>query len=312
MNKRDAVLAVLDSSKSQTYIPAAFFLHFDASCHAGPAAVEKHLEFFRATDMDFVKIQYERTFPMLGTLHKPSDWASIPCFGLDFYEPQLGVVKGLVEAARAEAPVVLTLYSPFMCAGHLAGKDVLVRHMAEDPDAVCKGMEIVTESLMGFVRECIRLGLDGFYHSTQGAEAGRLASRDLFDRCVKPYDLRVMEEINRTCPFNILHVCDYHGPYADLDPFPEYPGHVVNVNPVVGDREMTGVEISALFGRPYMGGMERLGILAKGSEEEVRAEAKRVLAAKPDRFILAADCTVPADTPWANLRAAVDEAHRWG
>ena len=58
--------------------------------------------------------------------------------------------------------------------------------------------------------------------------------------------------------------------------------------------------------------MERLGILAKGSEDEVRAEARRVLAQKPDRFILAADCTVPADTPWANLRAAVDEAHRWG
>lgn len=311
MNKRDAVLAVLDSSKPQTYVPAAFFLHFDPSCHAGPAAVEKHLEFFRATDMDFVKIQYERTFPRLDSIRKPADWANAPCLGLDFYEPQLGVVKGLVDAAKSEALVVLTLYSPFMCAGHLSGQDVIARHMAEDPDAVCKGMEIVTESLMGFVRECIRLGVDGFYHSTQGAETGRLASRELFDRCVKPYDLRIMEEINRTCPFNILHVCDYHGPYSDIDPFPAYPGHVVNVNPVIGGREWTGAEISALFGRPFMGGMERLGILSRGTEDEVRAEARRALAKKPERFILGADCTVPSATPWSNLRAAIEEAHRW-
>lgn len=312
MNKREAVLAVLDRSRPQSYVPAAFFLHFDPSCHAGQAAIDKHLEFFHATGMDFVKIQYERTFPRLDSIRKPADWAGIPLLGLDFYEPQLAVVKGLVEAARSEALVVLTLYSPFMCAGHLAGQDVIAQHMAEDPDAVNKGMEIVTESLMGFVRECIRLGLDGFYHSTQGAEIGRLASRDLFERCVKPYDLRIMEEINRSCPFNILHVCDYHGPYADLDPFPTYPGHVVNVNPVVGGREMSGAEISAFFGRPYMGGMDRKGILATGTEAEVRAEARRVLAQKPERFILAADCTVPGSTPWSNLRAAIDEAHRWG
>jgi hypothetical protein len=38
-----------------------------------------------------------------------------------------------------------------------------------------------------------------------------------------------------------------------------------------------------------------------------------VLATRaPDRFILAADCTVPGDTPWENLRAAIEEAHHFG
>ena len=31
------------------------FLHFDPSCHQGPAAIEKHREFFEFTGMDFVK-----------------------------------------------------------------------------------------------------------------------------------------------------------------------------------------------------------------------------------------------------------------
>jgi uroporphyrinogen decarboxylase len=124
-----------------------------------------------------------------------------------------------------------------------------------------------------------------------------------------------MEEINRRCPFNILHICDYHsdeyGGYDDLTPFLDYPGHVVNCNPVIGGRTLSGAELSGMFGRPFMGGMERRGILATGTEEEVRREARRILREAPGRFILGADCTVPAGTPWENLRAAIDEAHRF-
>ena len=63
VSKRDAMMALLDKSGRQPYIPAAFFIHFDPTFHFGTAAVQKHLEYFRATGMDFVKIQYEKTFP---------------------------------------------------------------------------------------------------------------------------------------------------------------------------------------------------------------------------------------------------------
>ena len=53
-NKRDAVLALLHTSGRQPYIPAAFFIHFDPAYHFGDAAVQKHLEYVRATGMDVV------------------------------------------------------------------------------------------------------------------------------------------------------------------------------------------------------------------------------------------------------------------
>ena len=31
----------------------------------------------------------------------------------------------------------------------------------------------------------------------------------------------------------------------------------------------------------------------------------------PSRFILAADCTVPNETPWDNLKLAIDTAHAY-
>ena len=73
IDKREALLGLLDADKKQDYIPAAFFLHFDEVYHRGPQAIEKHLEFFRYTGMDFVKIQYEIRFPPIPEIKTPAD-----------------------------------------------------------------------------------------------------------------------------------------------------------------------------------------------------------------------------------------------
>ena len=311
MTKRDLVLGLLDPTRPQTYTPAAFFLHFDPSCHFGQAAVDKHLEFFRTTGMDLVKIQYERGFPLLPTIQRPSDWTRMPLYGEEFFAPQLEVVERIIKAARREAVVIVTLYSPFMCAAHAVGEERVLRHIRENPDPVKKGMEIITESLMAFVKACVRLGVDGFYHSTQGGETHRLSDRTRFDTFVRPYDLAVMKEAERSCVLNILHVCDYAGEYDDLTRFQDYPGHVVSCPLKVGGRPLLLAEATRIFNRPVMGGLDRLGAIASGSEAEIRADAEAVLRHAPERFILGADCTVPAETPWQNLRTAIETAHGW-
>jgi uroporphyrinogen decarboxylase len=317
MNKREFVLGLLDAESPETtaprYTPAAFFLHFGSAFQQGAAAVEKHRAFFRFTDMDFVKIQYELPFPAR-TITRPADWKDVPPLDLAFFAPQLEVVDGLVQALKAEALVLVTLYSPFMCAGQVGGQNTLTQHLQEDPESVKKGLECVTDSLMVFVRECIRLGVDGFYHSTQGAESRRFSDRRLFVDCVKPFDLAVMQEVNRRCPFNILHICDYHretyGGYDDLGVFLDYPGQIVNCSLEVGGERLSGTTISERFGRPFLGGMDRLGVLARGTPAQIRDAARTALREAPARFMLGADCTVPGETPWENLQAAIEEAHR--
>ena len=238
-----------------------------------------------------------------------ADWKGMPRYGLDFYAPQLEVVEGLVRAAGHEALVLVTLYSPFMCAGHTVGRPLLVKHIEEDGEAVRPGLEAISDSLLGFVRECRRLGVDGFYASTQGGEAGTFRDPGLFGRYVTPYDLRLMKEIDETCRFNILHVCDYEAPYADLAPFVEYPGHVVTCSPRLTTGEVGLRELARRFGRPIMGGMDRKGIIGTGTDEEIRRAVTDVLQAAPDRFILGADCTVPGEARWEGLRTAIATAH---
>ena len=74
---------------------------------------------------------------------------------------------------------------------------------------------------------------------------------------------------------------------------------------------MRPTDVAQMFGRPFMGGLERLGLIATGSEDEIRRATAGVLAEAPERFILGADCTVPSDTPWEHLKTAIDTAHHY-
>jgi uroporphyrinogen decarboxylase len=188
---------------------------------------------------------------------------------------------------------------------------MITEHIQENPQAVRRGMEVITESLLQFVKAAIRLGLDGFYTSTQGGESGRFDDPALFNECVRPYDLALMNEINRNCIFNILHVCDYALPYSDLSPFVDYPGQIVNAPLELTSGEISPKEVARMFRRPYMGGLNRKGALSKGTQAEVKQAAEAVLKEAPERFILGADCTVLSGTPWDNLRAAIETAHTY-
>ncbi|HNR06503.1 MAG TPA: uroporphyrinogen decarboxylase family protein [Saprospiraceae bacterium] len=309
LSNRDRMLQWLEGKTEPGYTPAAFFLHFGDDFKLGSAAAQEHLRYFRHTGMDFVKIQYEQQYPLLDFLKTPADWSKLRPNPVEFYQPQLQAVKEIVQASKKEALVIMTLYSPFMWAGHSATREVLLKHMEEDPEAVKKGLDILTESQLIFVRACIDLGVDGFYMSTQGSETGQFSDPRLFTEYVKPSDLVAMKEVTAACPFNILHVCDYNAPYASYDAVLDYPGQVVNCNPQLTGRLLTWQEISEMFNRPCMGGMDRHGVIGKGSRTEIENEVRNVLKQVPDQFILGADCTVPGDTDWDRLKAAISVAH---
>lgn len=309
IDKREAVMNLIGGKKNQDYTPAGFFVHFGDQYRWGDAAVKRHLEYFEAIEMDFIKIQYEQTFPPLTHIQAPAHWSKMPFYRRDFYEKQLYVVEQLVKKGKSKAPVIVTLYSPFMCAGHSVTSELVTRHMKEEPELVKKGMEIITDSVLIFAKECIKLGVDGFLASTQGGEGFRFDDPSIFNQFIKPFDLVVMEEINRTCSCNILHICDYEGDYDDLTPFMNYPGHIVNCSTKVKDVYRTTEELSRLFNRPFMGGMEKRGPITSGNVDQLEETARAVLRQAPDRFVLGAECALLGEVDWKKVRKVVDLAH---
>ncbi|WOK08356.1 uroporphyrinogen decarboxylase family protein [Imperialibacter roseus] len=311
VNKREAVFNLIATGKNNGYIPCGFFVHFGEGFKSGDAAVKKHMEYFHAIDMDFVKIQYESEFPHLTSIQKPEDWANMPFYGKDFYEDQLYVVKELVKEGKKHAPVIATLYSPFMSAGHSVTGELLTEHLKQDPESVKKGMDIITESTLLFARECIKLGVDGFLASTQGGEGFRFQDPTIFNDYIKPYDLIVMNEINAACSCNVLHICDYVGDYNDLSPFLDYPGQLVNCSLKVNNEILTPGDIHRQFNRPIFGGLEKRGAISTASAENLTSEVNAVMQNIPEGFVLGAECALLGEIDWKQVRLAVDIAHQY-
>ena len=77
VNKRERMRQWLAGKPDPHYTPAAFFLHFAPEYKTGSAAAQRHLEFFRQTDMDFVKVQFEQTYERQEFLQKPAHWSKL-------------------------------------------------------------------------------------------------------------------------------------------------------------------------------------------------------------------------------------------
>ncbi|WP_460966588.1 uroporphyrinogen decarboxylase family protein [Spirosoma migulaei] len=311
-SKRELMVQVLDKSGNPNYIPAGFFLHFPPEQRTGDAAIKAHLDYFRATGMDFVKIQFEQSYPQLPEVKTADDWAKIPVLTEEWFAPSLYIIKGLVKAAKAEALILPTMYSPYQMAKQAVPKETLLKHVQEDPEAVSRGMENVTLSVMNYVRAAVRAGVDGFYTCSQGGEASAVADRTLFNRVIKNYDMLIQKEVAQLTPFNILHVCDYEGAYAEFGPrFHDYPGQIVNVPLAAEGKPLSLTQAADLFKRPVMGGIDRHGVLSTGTPADVKKAVELVLKDAPTQVILGANCTVRTDIPIQNLQMAIKTAHEF-
>lgn len=308
-SKRELIMSVLDQSKPNLYVPAAFFMHFHNKL--GDAAIQDHINFFKQTNMDIVKVQYEVVAPHL-VIESAADFAKIPVLGPDFFEPQLEVIEKLAAAIGNEALVIPTVYCPLSIFRQMVGNDHYIELVKKYPAEFEKALAGIVESIEWYMRAAANRGADGFYISTQGREAEIFGRNGIFDTIIRKYDRHVSEVASEVGIFNILHICDWEGKYDTLDNFVDYPASVINPPIVYIDGTPVDMkQISKIYGRPIMGGMNRLGNLAKGDIQECFEEVDRIMSKEaPQNFFLGADCTVP-DADAKKLRAVIDYVHSW-
>lgn len=311
-NRRERILQVLDQSRPNEYVPAAFFLHFENKL--GRKAVDDHRAFYKATNMDFVKVFYEISVPQI-EINSGKDWEKVPVYGEDFFAPQVAVIEDLARDYGNEAFVLPTVYSPLALAGQTLGRGKDLKKLAEqNPVAFGKAIKNLALSIENYLRAARKHGADGFYVSSQGGDGNSLSTK-IWKEQVRQWDKYVSEVANEIGEINILHICDYGTPFKNAEAlyaFTDYPASIINVPLNFSDGSTLNLkEAQQRFGRPIFGGLERLGVIAKGSVEEAKAAVDKVLENAPNNFILGADCTVPGETDWEKLRAVIDYTHTW-
>lgn len=311
LSKRDLILKVLDQSQPNEYVPAAFFLHFPDKL--GEKAVQEHIEFFKATNMDIVKIQFEQVLPQTVTTADGLD--SIPVYDEDFWAPQVEVIEKISAELRDSALVFPTVYSPLsllrQAYGYGKGNEEFIALLQVDPAKTEHALANIEKSIENYIASAKKHGADGFYVSSQGGDTKNLGQTDLWQTLFRKYDKKVSEFADSIADINILHICDYGSSYTELDSFADYPASIINPPIHLENGEVDLKHIAEVFGRPVFGGLDRLGVIANGSIEEAKAAVDEVLQNAPANFILGADCTVPSETDYARLREIIDYAHTW-
>ena len=319
-NKRELLWQVLDQSRANDYVPVFFNIHFPAK--EGQKAVQSHIDWYKTTHVDFVNVKYEY-FPEIQAVSSTKDWKNIKPFAPETWEEQLNVVRQLKRELGSEALIIPTVFSPLRVLIQTAGSQLSSdregrRHFVElikqDPKAIKPALEAVTQSLLYYIREARKAGADGFYISSQGDDLEEFGG-EVFNNIIKPYDIQLTQLAAEIAPFNILHICESGGHFTKetLNDYLDYPGSVINP-PLHNwqDKGLSLKEISKLFGRPVLGGLNnRSQALKEGNLKELKAEVDEILKDAPANFIFGADDSVFNDVDQETLRKLVDYIHTW-
>ena len=301
MNKIERVRAALAGAEVDR-VPAGFWFHFTPDKAHGEASVRAHLDYYRASGTDFLKIMNEHPYRANVPIRTPADWRQMRPAPLSapFYQGQLDEVKRLVDELRGECLTIVTLFGPFASGNH-AGDNQVTAHLKADPEPVSQGLAAIAESLAGFALACVEAGASGIYYSAQGGEVDRFTEEE-FLRYIKPHDLAILRALQGHGEFHLLHICKSP---VRLALYADYPAHAVNW--AVTKHNLSLAAGRELFQRTVVGGMDDRGIMVNGSPEAIRAAVRQVMAeAGTQGFILGADCTLPTDIDVSHIRTAVE------
>ncbi|MCR5714084.1 MAG: hypothetical protein K6F98_04035 [Bacteroidales bacterium] len=308
-NKKEIMDRFVAGTLDPSYVPAAFFIHFGSNQKTGDAAVQAHLEHLRNSDMDIMKVQFEQSMPRVRNLDAQETWDAIGPVPDEFYRPTLEVITKLQEAVGSEVYVMPTIYSPYQVARQSLTEPEIAKAAVERPEDLKRVLGYYADALVWLVKECKAAGIEGFYMCTQGGEAKFEEIPGWFTEIIRPNDLKVMNECVKDTKVNILHICDWEGPYNDLTRYADYPGQIVNTPIYIAGKPFSLQDGVKLFNRPVLGGLDRKKEIVHSSVEELTATVDAVLKAAPaGKTMLGAECTVGGASP-ENIRAAVSTAH---
>lgn len=314
MTKKERVQAAI-AGKPVDHVPAGFSLHFPQDRNSGEAGVQAHLEFFRETDTDILKIMNENLVPSYGTIKAPADWA---CIGkmdesTPFIHRQLEFTKEILSRCEPEGYTMGTLHGITASTIHpiepVYGYDpvrtLLTEHLRENSQPVLDAMSRIAEGMCSLAHGYAKAGVDAVYYASLGAER-RWFTDEEFEKWIAPFDKLILSEIQKAGCKAFLHICKDG---LEMERYAGYNDVCDVVNWGVYEVPYPVEDARGLFpGKTIMGGLaNRSGVMVEGTLEELAQAAKDTVARYGETgFILGADCTLPTEIDYKRIRAIVE------
>ena len=214
------------------------------------------------------------------------------------YGRELAHLGALLRKAGPGVPVLATVFSPLTIAGKLSN-GVSRDHIDRNPEAVRRGLEVITEVTCAFARETLAGGCAGIFFAVQEATRSAFDER-AYASFGEPYDRRVLEAAKAAGSwFDVVHV---HGEDILFDVMRDYD--VAALNWHIGETPPSITDYRASGGtRAIVGGLQR-GHLTQRDRKGIEADIERAIAGTRGRGLLLAPACV--------IRHPVDEETlRW-
>lgn len=312
-NKKEIMDAFVAGTLDETYVPAAFFIHFPGNdSKVGDGAIRSHLNYLLQTNADILKVQFEQRPDYIEGLDKQETWDNIQEMPEDFYRPTFEVVKQLQEYVGKDVYILPTIYSPYQVARQSLGDDNIAKAAVERQSDLKRVLGYYAKALEWYVNACKEIGIEGFYMTTQGGEMKYKNIPGFFEELIKPFDLQIMNLCQKDSKLTILHICDWEGTYDDLTRYLDYPGDIVNTPLILNETPFSVTDGEKLFNRPVLGGLDRKKEIISGKPEEVAEVVRKAISEAPKgRIMIGAECTV-SSAPIENIYTAIYTAHHGG
>ena len=318
MTKRERIEAAVHG-RPVDRVPVSFWRHHPHEEMRAETLADALAAFQRRHDLDFVKMMPNACYytedwgcetayaenPMgvravvKRLVHDAADWRKLR--PLDPRSGALGREVRCVELLRRAVgdgvPIVQTVFSPLGIA-HKLGGDRTLEDIRRPPPVLHTALQVIAETMRGFVRACLAAGADGIFYAVQMASE-KFCSAGKYREFGRPYDLQVLEAAEGAA-FSVLHL---HGADIFFDLVADYPVQAVNWH----DRRVPPslAEARERYSRCFVGGLNETETLPAGPASKVRDEVRDAIEQVKGRgLIVGPGCVFPLNTPEAHLDAA--------
>ena len=319
MDKKENLLKALNG-QPHDHIPVSFWQHLLPEDLHGIRCVDSHVEFYRRTDLDFIKIMHDGlTAPV--TL-RPSGLEELLAYrpgreSNPYNREYLERAAAVNDRLASEVYTYCNIFTPITLLRRV-GDNRLRAWIKQDKQAVIDILNRMGEDIAWLSERMVRrAGCLGCFLAFQGAESREAAAvspepetaagyvlftPEEYEEIAGPSDRMGLEAANEASDCNILHFCGWNQVKNHLQVWKDYPGRVLNWATCV--EELTLEDGREYFGgRIVMGGFDnrRGRLLYSAGREAVEAETRklvdvyRVRYKTDDGLMIGADCSFLTD-----------------
>ncbi|MBI5835709.1 MAG: hypothetical protein HZB25_00555 [Candidatus Eisenbacteria bacterium] len=327
MTPRERMLAACAGARVD-HVPASFWGHHYEAEQSFEGLAEHTIRFQRAGGWDFIKINPRAQYHVedWGVRYRYPDPPGTKCVRTDFpvrgpkdlaslrrLNPERAEVLsghlGVVERVAREfpdVPVLMTVFNPLSVLKYASESEhAVVAAARTHPDLVRAALGAVRDTFRDFAAAAVRRGAAGIFYATTAFASHDLWTPEDYATWSREDDMAVLGAV-ADASLNILHVCRAR---SFVERFADYP--VQGWSWASTEPGNAALGSTAWLRGAALGGISQEAALQEDSPEAALGEFSSALQATGGRgFVLAPGCSIPPETPLANLRALREVSRR--